>query len=231
MLVSLFLTIFPCIGQDTGEVISPIEYREHYVSEVPHSGGIRIGMMTSYKSDPIDPSFFSVIIPESNQKYLCCDISSRDGKYEANLKYDISFLKPGFHKFKLPTQHASELKKYKSKEITILASLGEKCTVEPKYYVPASWQKSITKNTDTIFIFLLSETDITYIEIFNLKTKERQNCDCYEIEGEASRAYNHLCKIPTVLVDQYSRMKVIQKEITEYVDEPPYKHNITFKLK
>ncbi|RMF59216.1 MAG: hypothetical protein D6748_06935, partial [Calditrichaeota bacterium] len=199
ILFILLSAVFSCFGQGNNVSSQPIEpqipFDEHWTEEIPHSGGIRIGLMTHYDKGKIDPSLFFVRIPDGEFTNLCCDIKSRDGRYSASLKYDISDLKPGLYSFKLPSNYHSKLENYQSKDIVILAALGKNCSKNPSYYIPASWDstKALPETAtaaDTVYILLLSEADITFIEVFNTKTRKSKQCDCLKINTNTSRAYN-----------------------------------------
>ena len=93
------------------------------------------------------------MIPTHTGKLLQCEISSRDGRYEASISYNIENLKPGSHKFSLPTQHMNELKNYTSKDITILTSIGNTSLDDAAFYTSASWEP-ITKHPEIIYIYI-----------------------------------------------------------------------------
>lgn len=78
---------------------------EVYYDRVPVSGEIRVGAITSERDSKIIPSKFYVRIPEHKENNLSVEVSSRDGRYEANLPYDIKRLKPNSYEFELPTKH------------------------------------------------------------------------------------------------------------------------------
>jgi len=225
---------FSCLGQEIKGTIQPIDpqkpFEEHWTDEIPHSGGIRIGLMSHYDLNKINPSYFSVRIPKGKFTSLCCDIKSRDGRYSASLRYDISTLEPNQYFFKLPTNYYSQLENYQAKDIVILAAIGNNCSKNPKYYVPASWG-STEVSSDTVYVLLLSGADITFIEVYNTKTRNSKHCDCFEINANTSRAYNNLCKIPVSIIDQFSKMDVVQKEIDPIDGVTTRLSEITFKMK
>lgn len=229
----MFILSIISYAQDSNisvRLIEPDQYFEHWTEEVPHSGGIRIGIMRHYDTETIDPNSFSVMLPQSNYNRLCCDINSRDGRYIAHIEYDISSLSAGNYQFKIPSKYHAKLKTYQSKDIVVLASVGNDCNANPGFYVPATWGNGTISTPESVYVLLLSESDITYVEVYNTKTKKSEKFDCIKIPGDASRAYNRLCQIPVSIVNEYSRMEVIQKEITAY-EESVDVHNITFKIK
>ncbi len=226
VLVLLNLLISPCWAQE----IPPINLDnnwEVWYDKVPVSGEIRVGIMTTNHDASINPSYFYVMIPKHTERFLFCEISSRDGRYEASVSYNITNLKPGSHKFSLPTQHIDDLKNYRSKDITILTSIGNTHSDELKYFTSASWQPVTTYPTD-IYILLNSEKK-TSIVVENKKLANRNEYPCDKIITDSSIAYNCLCKIPTKILDANSKLFIKQrvrrmKKIT-YNSYP-----ITFKL-
>lgn len=200
---------------------------EVWYDKVPVSGEIRVGIMTTNEDANINPSYFYVMIPKHTEKFLFCEISSRDGRYEASVSYDISNLKPGSHKFILPTQHINELKNYHSNDITILTSIGDTQSGEPTYFTSASWE-SINSYPANIYILLNSEKK-TSIVVENKKLNTQNEYPCEKIVTDSSIAYNCLCKIPTNILDASSEL-FIKQRVRRMRKISYNSYPITFKL-
>lgn len=206
----LFLIIISLTSYS--QEVSPINLSddwEVWYDRVPVSGEIRVGLMSTTKDLNINPSYFYINLPKHKEKRLCCEISSRDGRYEANLIYDIEDLKSGYYKFKLPTKHKNELKDYNSNDITILASIGDDCEKDRNYYTIASWNDVISAS-DTIYIFLNSEKR-TSIVVDNEKLSIEDEHPCKKIEKTSSIAYNCVCGIPAKQLSEETQLHIKQR--------------------
>lgn len=164
-----------------------------------------------YESDErVVPTRFFVRVPEHNISTLCVEISSRDGRYEARLPYDISGLKEGIHEFELPTRYASDLRNYAVKDIVILAKIGKDCESSGSFYVLSSWNKP-PENSPDIFVYLNSDKPV-FFRFKRLKDNEIVNIECKPINVPVSVAYNCKCEIPVKdiqgVTDFYIRQRV-----------------------
>lgn len=228
-IISVFfiLSTLSCFGQ---KAITPINLSkdwEVWYDKVPVSGEIRVGIMTSNEESKINPSTFYVMIPKHTEKFLFCEISSRDGRYEASVSYNIAGLKPGSHRFSLPSQHINELKNYSSKDITILTSIGNTLSSDPTFFTSASWEP-VNSYPTYIYILLNSERN-TSIVVENKKSDNRNEYPCDKIITDSSIAYNCLCKIPTNILDVNSEL-FIKQRVRKMRKITYNSYPITFKL-
>lgn len=180
---------------------------EVYYQKVPVSGEIRVGLMAFENDEKIIPKSFFVKIPQHQESSLCVEISSRDGRYEANIPYDIKSLKSGVYEFELPTKHADELKKYTLKDITILAKIGESCTSNGSYYVLSTWNKP-DLNTGQLHIYLNSDQP-TFIQFESGGISRKITCE--RIEENASIAYNCSCVVPMNMLSNTTELNIQQR--------------------
>jgi len=213
LLFILFLLIIPVhnsivLGQDN----LPIDLNsnwEVWYDKVPVSGEIRVGIMSDQNNESINPTTFFIMIPQHNEKFLSCEISSIDGRYEASVTYDISNLKAGVHQFNLPTKHVSDLKSYNYSDITILTSIIDNLEDKAKFYTSASW-KPITSFPENIYVYLNSERTTTLV-VENKSKNIQSEFKCIKIENPSLIAYNKVCKIPSKSILQNSEIFVKQR--------------------
>lgn len=167
---------------------------ETFYEKVPVSGEIRVGAMGYESDERVRPTKFFVRIPEHKMNTMCVEISSRDGRYEARLPYDISGLKEGTHEFELPTRYVSDLKNYTVKDIVILAKMGKNCESSDSFYVLSSWNVP-TENSSNIFIYLNSDKPILF-RYKRLQDNKIVSIECKRIDVPLSIAYNCKCEVP-----------------------------------
>jgi len=167
---------------------------ETFFEKVPVSGEIRVGVMGYESDERVKPTRFFVWIPGHNVGTMCVEISSRDGRYEARLPYDISGLKEGVHEFELPTKYASDLRNYTVKDIAILAKIGRSCESSGSFYVLSSWNTPSEK-PGSIFVYLNSDKPVLF-RFKRLKDNKIIDIECKKINVPLSIAYNCKCEVP-----------------------------------
>lgn len=198
ILVSLFSS--SVFGQSAQNLINPDRRKlskdwEAYSPHPPVSGAVRVGLMANESEELIPPSSFFVNIPErQKQATLCVEISSRDGRYQAKLPYDVSGYEAKTYAFALPTRFNTELKKYAVKDITILSKICKTCDEEALYYVISGWHKP-EFSTNEFYLYLNSRvyTDLIFA---NPSSGATEKIKCAETNGPSDAAYGCLCKIP-----------------------------------
>ncbi len=209
LILPLFiLFIFQIQAQNN--VIKPINNGdwEVWYEKIPVSGEIRTGIIAELEnSASIQKSFF-VQIPDSKVSHLCVEISSNDGRYAANLEFNISNLQAGVHEFNWPTEYYNDLQDFSSKDITIKSSIGNECGKDENFFVLSSWIKTDFK--ENIYIILNSEKK-SRIRVYNKKTKESTDFECQKFEGQANVAFNSSCSIPISAINQDSEIFIIQR--------------------
>lgn len=213
LLIILLVLVFHLpISIVSGQNNLPIDLNsnwEVWYDNVPVSGEIRVGIMTKSNDKSINPTSFYVLIPEHSEKFLSCEISSRDGRYEASLVYDISKLAAGSHRFTLPTKHVSELKAYNFSDITILTSISDNLENKTKIYSSASWEP-ISNYPENIYVYLNSERTTTLLAVNKVKNT-REEFKCVKIENPSSIAFNKICKFPSNIVHPKTELFIKQR--------------------
>ena len=179
-----------------------------WYDKIPVSGEIRVGLMNEFNSESFNPKSFYVNIPEKINKNLCVDINSKDGRYHANLNYDLSNVQLGINEFEWPTSHYKELLKYNKQEITIICSIRNSCKEKPDYYVVSSWENNFS--TDTVYV-LVNSLKIPTIEIENRSTNKISKFKCKKINVKPTITYNCKCGIPKSEIKNAKTIKIVQR--------------------
>ena len=102
----------------------------------------------------------TVFLPQRNLRKLCVRIKSIDGRYEADMEYDIHNIPLG-EKYRLeyPTEYPEALNSYNSKELAIYAEVKDVCEGGTQDIVIASWEPDSQLKEITILL----NTDRNYI--------------------------------------------------------------------
>lgn len=164
---------------------------EQWQDKVPVSGNVRVGLMINQTEKDFNPAEFYVMIPETKVSNLCVELSSKDGRYSANINYNISTLTSGMQQFILPTKYKSELKQYNANEVVILATLNDDCNNNPQLYLLSCWKLNV--NADSVSVFVNSSVPTSIVFIKEDKTEIVYNCETLEFPKVA---YNKKCQIP-----------------------------------
>lgn len=171
---------------------------EQWQDKVPVSGHIRVGLMIDQTEEDFNPAEFYVVIPETDITNLCVELSSKDGRYSANINYDISALSAGIQQFVLPTKYKSELSDYTSNEVVILSSLNSDCNEDDdsKTFLLSGWVQNIAPDTVSVYVNLPAPTSLVAIQ--NDSTEHSFNCEVLKFPKVA---YNKKCQMPIKVIE------------------------------
>ena len=180
---------------------------ENYYSQIPVSGETRVGLMAFETADKVVPTSFFVRIPEHKSPILSVEVSSRDGRYQANLFYDISSIKPQVIELELPTRYISELHSYTVRDITILSKIVPAKDRDPECYVLSCWNRPAFKN-NLAYVYLNSEhpTDL----ILEDSHATERIIECNRITEGNSVSYNCSCVISGYNLEEYKGSRIRQ---------------------
>ncbi len=208
VLFAFWITGFLLFSVDLSAQILPFNTKskdwEVWYQKVPVSGGIKVGVIDEFSTDQIDPGSFFVQLPEHDEKYLCAVISSRDGRYKAELNYEIKDLPAGRYEFEWPTAHSSDLQRFTRQELTILCTVGNSCEQDPAYYLITSWKES--SPSDTLYVLLNSEPPPMITD----ENNSEKRFYCERLPASNGIAYNCVCMIPKTAVTENSKWLVVQ---------------------
>ncbi|WP_405570179.1 hypothetical protein [Winogradskyella sp. Asnod2-B02-A] len=178
---------------------------EQWQDKVPVSGNVRVGLMLDQEEKDFDPSSFYVLIPETETANLCVELSSKDGRYSANINYDISELQSGIQEFVLPTKYKSELEDYSANEVVILSTLSQDCEGEVEAYLVSGWLETVESKSVSVYVNSMVPTSV----IVEKKDNDFLEFKCSTVEFPKV-AYSKKCTIP--IEDYNSASKLIIKE-------------------
>lgn len=203
-------------------------FKEVWYDKTPVSGDIRVGIIDKIDDVNINPNNENYYAYIADQKFtngylLCTVISSRDGRYKADIAHSLDNKEPySLHSFSWDSQHKEELNKMKKSEITIISKVAETCDADPEYFTISQWEKG---SLESVFVALNSEKK-PHIQI-KYANKPKDVCSCEKIEGEVNVNYNYICEIPTEKIKDAVEINVIQKVVRlSNVYSVPYKLHI-----
>ena len=191
-LICCFFSFLLLAGQTSPKESALDDNWEQWQDKVPVSGHIRVGFMLDQNETTFNPSEFYVLIPDTNEENLCVELSSKDGRYSANINYDISELKQGVQLFTLPTKYKSELSNYRYDEVVILSSLNKDCDEdESKTYLLSGWLN--TERPQSISVYLNLSVPTSLVAVKEDGTEVRYKCETLDFPKVA---FSKRCKIP-----------------------------------
>ncbi|MBK7806936.1 MAG: hypothetical protein IPJ51_11605 [Saprospiraceae bacterium] len=207
LLISLIDNLYAQIKEPLNP-LKPKPNWEVWYDKVPVSGDIRVGLMNEFSNSKINPSNFHVEIPTQKASKLCVEISSKDGRYEASLEYDISNMSPGNQVFNLPSSYQEKLSKFEKKDIAILSKAAQSCSSEDYNIYVSSWSNTNAQQ-DSIYLLVNSE-NITKFSITNLNGSTEE-LDCKKLKTNSHIAFNCLCSIPKKYISKSSTFALVQR--------------------
>ncbi|MGH1353125.1 MAG: hypothetical protein ACRBBN_20295 [Methyloligellaceae bacterium] len=201
--------------------IFPIKFKERWTPKSAISGvGIRVGLISfpEYNSLKRRNEAY-VYLSRDFQGFICVDISSIDGVYNAQLEFPLKKYKKGNYKIVYQSNYSSHLKKqeYKNLEIAILATLRKNCDRKINFIIPASWVP-FTKREP---LFLLLNTNELDVELLVRSTKKKEVVNCQNIKTSIAVSYNKSCRIPFNL--SASSSKIVIKRYKNKFKQKIYK--------
>jgi len=175
---------------------------------IPVSGEIRTGLVFDIENDNVIKDYFYVNLPEEKFNLLFVEITSNDGRYNANLSFDIKNQPPGELKLKWSTEFYNDLKSFNSKELTILSWLGNDDNEERTQFVVSNWDS--INSEEFIYIILNSEQQAT-INVYNPITNSSLDFKCEKFVDQPQVSFCTYCKIPLKAITKDSEVSVIQR--------------------
>lgn len=163
---------------------------ERWLTNVPVSGGIRVGFVALGTTASFDPDSFTVFLPADPAPFVCIELSSQDGRYSAKLERSVRGRSSGPFTVHRQSRYRSEVSAYPSAELAILAQLGDECDRPAGPYVLASWDAAPRR--DTTVVFLNSRVPTSIVGGPARLTHEAR---CTSLKG-VTTAFNLRCEVP-----------------------------------
>jgi hypothetical protein len=210
LLVIIFLlNCFFVSAQTTPvEPRNPIDEVWRKDMNIPVSGEIRTGLVFDIEGNHTINDFFYVNLPNEKFNYLFVEITSNDGRYNASLSFNIKNKPPGELKLKWSTEFYNDLKKFNSKELTILSWLGNEENAEREHFVVSNWNSF--NSEEFVYIILNSEQQAT-INVYDPITNTSLDFPCELFVNQPQVSFCAYCKIPLKVINKDSEVSVVQR--------------------
>lgn len=175
--------------------------RERVTSQVPISGGVRVGLMVETGKPASDTEIFTAFLPKlSEGRWLCLEFLSIDGRYEASGELSLRPEQTGKPVIvELDSNYRDVLDEYAPRDVAIIAALKENCgSAKTKSFVVSQWG-DVThiegkSKYDKIHVLLNSNRADMYLRF--LRGKDRKKLSCTPIDGKTRTAFDVVCEIP-----------------------------------
>ncbi len=182
-------TAFP--GQ--ADTITAQSFVEELASKVNVSGGTRAGLMLGAPGGPKSLGVLHFQLPQPSDSKLCVEITSSDGRYEAQLTADLSGLRPGPHSLKFASKHAEYPADAGDASIAAIARLSSDCgRPEADAYLPVSWAP--IEDTNLLTIYVNSGRSKTQI-VLPLKSGGVRSFSCKPLKASRRIAFDTICQV------------------------------------
>lgn len=181
-------------------------WTETWVSRFPVAGELRMGVMTLSDNPSIDPRLMHVLLPATALARLCVQVNSSDGRYHAELRYDVRRVAAGPVGLRMPTRHRRHLSRYQPDQLVILAHLGNYCDGDAESFVVAGWHEVVPGD---ILIFLNSRVPAYVLAVERGEAKH--GTLCLDLPG-SSITFNLRCRVRHEWLNPATRLFVRQRE-------------------
>lgn len=212
LIVLVFLTGAEGVQAQTTQPLEPRERPpdwERYTEEIPVSGGLRVGLMNDKDGKIKDPRVVYALIPSASAASLCVEISSQDGRYSANLEYDVSNTDSGWRPLTVPTKKRNELSDYDRAGLVVLANLSASCDGSTGTIIVTSWEKRAAGGDgdvgEQLYVYLNSRIPTTIVGGVGGQVDNEARCQTL---GDVTTAYNLRCAVPTEWVSTDSEFYI-----------------------
>ena len=187
----LVLLSVGALARTDNQGLIPLEFTEEFMTpeRVRVSGGFVKGLAFTTTANAMKREQLSVAIPAVSHGQLCAYLESIDGRYRAQIVYNLSGVSAGVHNLKLPTQYKQELSRYGVQELAALVFPADSCEYADarQTYLPVRW--STDREPTSLAIFVSGRQIDSRIYDPTSDTYYR----CMPIDGEANVAYTKVC--------------------------------------
>jgi hypothetical protein len=192
---------------------------DNWISVIPASTGVRAGIMTGDLQGSIDPDVIAVLVPDTQEEFLCLNLNSRDSRYNAEWEHRITGLSPGLVWLHIPSRYRERLARYRAGQVAALARLGpcaSGSTPTATSYLATSWTGDFS-GVITVFINSRSPT-------VTISAPELEPIRCSRLPGGV--AYRYQCAVPLVRIGNQANLVVRRRNM-----DGTYEINININIK
>jgi hypothetical protein len=197
------LALCATVAAQGTRILKPAHSTGRWQERVPVSGGIRVGVVV-WQPGRFNPRELLLILPDlaTRPRQLCVEISSRDGRYSAQLDYLIANEPPGPIRAVVDAEDLDKVNTAAGEDVAVLASLSNDCRAEtPSVYLVAAWR--LPTNREPIAVLLNSRVPTTIVGA-------GASVPCTELTG-VTTAYNLRCELPPQWANGEVRLGISQK--------------------
>jgi hypothetical protein len=198
----------PLVGQAERPLSPERRWEERLKRRTPLSGVLVPGVMTGDQDALALPEVITLrLLPEASGEKVCVSVNSQDGLYSAHAYFRIP---PGSGRtvtLSGPSGHRRELRRYRTSQLVISATLGDDCRDELATHVVPQWGTE-TLQHDDIFLYVNSRdyTDVSWRGLDGSVSTAR----CPET-GEAYVVYSRVCRIPAASLRARTALTIRQR--------------------
>jgi hypothetical protein len=166
-----------------------------------------IGIEVSAPGKKIDLNALYVRLPQTREKVLCVSLFSRDGRYEAKVKYKLDRQEYGAYRLELPTKYGPQISRYRTGDLVVVARLVDNdCEKGEKTYIPAHWGRTVDTAKELFLYLNVRNKDI---RIFSSNDATAPSCKPFP-PGKNMK-FDEVCSLPL-----HSKEQVMYIDIVEY---------------
>lgn len=147
-------------------------------------------------------------LPSGNWEMTCVHVRSSDGRYNAQLEYDLTGVTSREVTLSFPTKHSAWLATLRASELALLAELNchSGSTGEPsRRLATIGWQRP--REEPKTLLLLINPGQADDVKVTNLADASR-DYRCTRLQNGTFVSYNTLCQLPMLPKTSSIRVKV-----------------------
>lgn len=171
-------------------VLTPRAFNERLSSDVrPVSGEVLVGLIATAPSVQPREDNLTVGLPSGTWTALNVRLTDSSGRYDASLEYDVTSVRPGLTRLRVPTKTPGILR---SATATTLVSLAEISGPDGKAVVVTGW--GLTDSVDQLTVLVNSRGWDTRLFLKRLGERDYIPANCDALAKDPSRiAFDTSC--------------------------------------
>lgn len=190
LLLSLGLVV---PGLCLSQPLQPLHFDESLNPEVRVSGATRGGILINALDRPTSLDRLLVRLPETlAERRLCLNLVTRDGRYQAQMEFDVPESAENFVELAYPTRFQTQLLQADQPYLAVLASLRKDCSGADALFVPVAWH--LPDGLQRLQILVNAGHNDAQI-IIPTRDGTRKTFPCERIDADARIAFDRLCTI------------------------------------
>lgn len=195
--------------------------QETFQKRIPVGGRIVVSVSAVDPPGRVDPRSLWALIPVDPGRVLCVNLLSADGRYQAQVEYDLAGVAPGPHRLEFPTKYAPELSGFSTADFGVLAMGVDDCNsfdgsqVETPKVAVTLW--SVPRSLDFIVVKVQTGQTSAVLYVEGARTGP---IACHATRALSTAAFDAECVIAVSMAGML-RLRIERWHFQDRLDSTP----------